>query len=60
VVINGDVSQCDLPDASGLGTVLHLIDSQDLPVPVVEFTSADIVRSGVCAMWVKAFADAKI
>jgi phosphate starvation-inducible PhoH-like protein len=54
------VSQCDLPDASGLGTVLHLIDSQDLPVPVVEFTSADIVRSGVCAMWVKAFADANI
>jgi phosphate starvation-inducible PhoH-like protein len=58
VVINGDVSQCDLPDASGLRTVLHLIDAQDLPVPVVEFTSADIVRSGVCAMWVKAFEDA--
>ncbi len=60
VVINGDVSQCDLPEASGLKTVLHLIRSNDLPVPVIEFTLADIVRSGLCAMWVKAFEAARI
>jgi hypothetical protein len=23
--------------------------------PIVEFTSADVVRSGLCAMWVRAF-----
>jgi phosphate starvation-inducible PhoH-like protein len=58
VIINGDVSQCDLDETSGLHTVLHLIKSQRLPVPVIEFTAADIVRSGLCAMWVRAFAGA--
>jgi len=55
VVINGDVSQCDLRETSGLGTVIHLIKSQMLPVPVIEFTREDIVRSGACGMWVRAF-----
>ncbi len=60
VVVNGDVSQCDLDRSSGLSTVLHLIKSQMLSVPVVEFARADIVRSGVCAMWVRAFDEAKL
>ncbi|HEY0223494.1 MAG TPA: PhoH family protein [Pseudolabrys sp.] len=60
VVINGDVSQCDLDAASGLRTVIHMIKSQMLPVPVIEFGRDDIVRSGVCAMWVRAFEEAKI
>ncbi len=60
VVINGDVSQCDLADASGLRTVIHLIKSQMLSVPVIEFGNGDIVRSGVCAMWVRAFDEAKL
>src|SRR6267154_503695 len=42
VVINGDVSQCDLDEASGLSTVLHLIRSRSLPVPVIEFGLRDI------------------
>jgi phosphate starvation-inducible protein PhoH and related proteins len=60
VVINGDVSQCDLNEASGLSTVLYLIRSQSLPVPVVEFGLEDIVRSGHCAMWVRAFEEAEL
>lgn len=60
VVINGDVSQCDLDHASGLRTVIHLIKSQMLSVPLVEFTRDDIVRSGVCAMWVRAFDEANL
>jgi phosphate starvation-inducible PhoH-like protein len=59
-VVNGDVSQCDLPDASGLGTVLSLIRSRSLPIPVIEFGPEDIVRSDLCAMWVRAFADAHL
>lgn len=55
VVINGDISQCDIAEASGLGTVLQLIATQRLPVPVIEFTLDDIVRSDICAMWVRAF-----
>ena len=57
VVINGDVSQCDLDRDSGLRTVIAMIEAQKLPVPVIEFTRADIVRSGICAMWVNAFAE---
>jgi phosphate starvation-inducible PhoH-like protein len=60
VVVNGDVSQSDLRETSGLRTVIHLIKSRLLPVPVIEFTVDDIVRSGVCEMWVRAFEDAKI
>jgi phosphate starvation-inducible PhoH-like protein len=55
VVINGDVAQSDLKETSGLKTILNLINKQGLPVPVVEFGMEDIVRSGACAMWVKAF-----
>ena len=60
VVINGDVSQCDLNEASGLSTILQLIRSRSLPVPVIEFGLADIVRSGICAMWVRAFEEARL
>ena len=56
VVINGDVSQSDLAFGSGLMTVFDLIRQKSLPVPVVEFGVNDIVRSGLCAMWVRAFA----
>jgi phosphate starvation-inducible PhoH-like protein len=55
-VVNGDVTQSDLADDSGLATVLDLIRAQRLPVPVIEFSYTDIVRSGTCAMWVQAFA----
>jgi phosphate starvation-inducible protein PhoH and related proteins len=55
VVLNGDISQCDLGPGSGLRLVIDLIRSQELPVPVIEFTRDDIVRSGACAMWVRAF-----
>jgi phosphate starvation-inducible PhoH-like protein len=58
LVVNGDVGQSDLRSDSGLATVLNLVRSQSLPVAVVEFTDADIVRSGHCAMWVRAFAQA--
>ena len=54
------MSQSDLRETSGLRTVIHLIKSRLLPVPVIEFTVDDIVRSGVCEMWVRAFEDAKI
>ena len=60
MVINGDVSQCDLDQASGLRTAIHLIKSQLLPVPLIEFNREDIVRSGICAMWVRAFDEANL
>lgn len=55
VVVDGDTGQSDLPRDSGLGRITHMVKQQMLPVPIVEFTSEDIVRSDVCAMWIKAF-----
>jgi len=55
VVVNGDVRQRDIKVTSGLETVIRLIRTQGLPVSLIEFSMEDIVRSGACAMWIKAF-----
>lgn len=54
-VVNGDVTQTDIDEASGLAVALRMIADQNMPVPVIQFTADDIVRSGVCGMWVRAF-----
>ena len=55
VVVNGDVAQTDLAEKSGLGRIIRIIKGQMLPFPVIEMTVDDIVRSDVCATWIKAF-----
>ena len=55
IVLNGDVQQSDLKEADGLSKVIHLAKKHMLPVPVVEFGVNDIVRSDICAEWVKVF-----
>ena len=40
--------------------VVVVIGTMGLPVPVIEFTLDDIVRSGMCEMWVRAFEQAQI
>jgi phosphate starvation-inducible PhoH-like protein len=60
LVVNGDVAQCDLREGSGLAAVIDLVRSRDLPVPIVEFGLDDIVRSGMCEMWVRAFTEARL
>ena len=60
VVVNGDISQSDIVETSGLKVVLDMVARSALPVPVVEFSYADIVRSDICAMWARAFHEAGI
>jgi phosphate starvation-inducible PhoH-like protein len=55
VVVNGDINQSDLKADSGLKTMIGLVERYKLPVPIVEFSYEDIVRSDICAMWIKAF-----
>jgi phosphate starvation-inducible PhoH-like protein len=55
VIVNGDVAQTDLKAGSGLKIVLNIIERQELDVLVIEFTSRDVVRSGICRMWTNAF-----
>ena len=60
VVVNGDAGQSDIRETSGLAVVLDLVARSKLPVPVIEFSHADIVRSEICAMWARAFNEAGI
>ena len=55
IVLNGDVQQSDLKEADGLSKIIHLAKKHMLPVPIVEFGIDDIVRSDICAEWVKVF-----
>lgn len=55
IVLNGDVQQSDLKESDGLSKVIHLAKKHMLPVPVVEFGVDDIIRSDICADWVKVF-----
>jgi len=55
VVVNGDISQSDLRESSGLTMMIHLAKKELLPVSIIEFGIEDIVRSGICAAWVRAF-----
>lgn len=55
VIINGDIMQSDLNESSGLSKAIHLIKKHMLPVPVIEFTLADVVRSDLCKLWIEAW-----
>jgi phosphate starvation-inducible PhoH-like protein len=55
IVLNGDIQQTDLKDGDGLTKITHLAKKHSLPVPIVEFSLDDIVRSDICASWVRVF-----
>lgn len=59
-VLNGDIMQSDLKSESGLAKIIEIVRKQKLDVPTIEFTVDDIVRSDICAMWIKAFIKAGI
>jgi len=55
LIINGDIAQSDLKETSGLAKVIHMTKRHSMPIPIIEFTEDDIVRSDICAMWIRAF-----
>ena len=55
IVLNGDSQQSDLKETDGLSKVIHLAKKHLLPVPIIEFGVEDIIRSDICAQWVKVF-----
>ena len=55
IVLNGDIQQSDLKEADGLSKVIHLAKKHRVPVPIIEFGVDDIIRSDICAQWVKVF-----
>lgn len=55
VIFNGDCTQVDHKETPGLQKIIHMAKRYMLPVTIVEFGHADIVRSGICKQWVIAF-----
>ena len=57
VIINGDVTQCDLPKhvVSGLADALSRFNNNEL-VSVLEFSKEDCVRSDICQLALDAYA----
>lgn len=55
LVLNGDIQQSDLKEGDGLSKIVHLTKKHMLPIPIVEFTTKDIVRSDICKLWIETF-----
>ena len=56
VVVNGDISQHDLKSTqSGLQVAIDLMHKHNIPAAHCNFNHDDVVRSGICAAWTRAF-----
>jgi len=55
LVLNGDIQQSDLKEADGLSKITHYAKKHMLPIPIIEFTVDDIVRSDICKAWIEVF-----
>ena len=57
--INGSLTDLISPHfvdiGYGLSKIIHLAKKHMLPIPIIEFGVDDIVRSDICAEWVKVF-----
>ena len=60
LVLNGDVQQSDLKEADGLTKLVHYAKKYMLPIPIIEFTIDDVVRSDICREWIKVFTEESI
>jgi len=57
LVLNGDIQQSDLKEADGLSKITHYAKKHMLPIPIIEFTIDDVVRSDICKQWIQVFTE---
>jgi len=57
LVLNGDIQQSDLKEGDGLSKIVHYAKKHMLPIPIIEFTIDDVVRSDICKSWIKVFTE---
>ncbi len=57
LVLNGDIQQSDLKEADGLTKIIHYAKKYMLPIPIIEFTIDDFVRSDICRAWIQVFTE---
>lgn len=58
LILNGDISQCNLKEGSGLAYLLSKL-KEDKPdsIYAIEFTMDDCIRSDICKYWIGRFAE---
>jgi len=57
LLINGDLNQKDIDEASGLAWLINTIRKRNMNIPVIEFEIDDCQRSGICREWLEAIAE---
>jgi phosphate starvation-inducible PhoH-like protein len=55
LIVTGDLRQTDIKGNSGLAKAIDHIEAGRVKASVIRFTVDDIVRSGICADWVRAW-----
>lgn len=55
LIVNGDLRQSDIRGLNGLRYAIEIAERYDLDCGIFEFSSTDVVRSGIVAEWVAAF-----
>jgi phosphate starvation-inducible PhoH-like protein len=55
LIVTGDLRQTDIKGNSGLARAIDHIEAGRVKASVIRFTVDDIVRSGICADWVRAW-----
>lgn len=58
LVIDGDVRQCDIGEASGLGKLMKLCGEYYMPITHIDFEIEDVVRSDTCRLLLEIFEQA--
>jgi phosphate starvation-inducible PhoH-like protein len=53
-IVSGDPQQADIKN-SGLNTLMKMVSKHGIPASICNFGNEDVVRSKLCAAWVKAF-----
>lgn len=54
-IISGDLEQSYRHGESGLARLVEMVQTYNLPVPIIRFDESEIVRSPLCKAWVSAF-----
>jgi phosphate starvation-inducible PhoH-like protein len=60
MILSGDSSQSDVSDGNGIIKFVNMCERNDIQIPIVEFTTDDVVRSDIVGALVKMFVKERV
>ncbi len=60
MILSGDSSQSDVSNGNGIIRFVKMCEKHDIEIPIVEFTTNDVVRSDIVGALVKMFVKEKV